>query len=98
MSLFMLTHTWKKENFKTVGRKVIESIPGLPKGTTMLFSYADARQTGAWCIYDTEHPDELVAFWNKMVPEMERVEIIPIVQFFPPGPDSYKLMHLMATL
>lgn len=98
MALYLLTHRWKKEDFKTVGRKVIESMPGLPKGTMMLFSYADARQTGAWCVYETEHPDELVKYWNKMVPEMHDVEAIPLVQFFPPGPDSYKLIHMMATL
>lgn len=98
MALYMLTHAWKKEDFKTIGRKVIESMQGLPKGATMLFSYCDAHQTGAWCVYETENPDELLKYWVGAVPEINQVDIIPIIQFFPPGLDSYKLIHLMASL
>ena len=98
LSLFLLVHTWKKEDFKTVGRKVIESMPNLPKGQTMLFSYVDARLTGAWCVYETENTGDLKNFWEKNVPEMHLTEIIPLLQFFPPGADSYKLMHIMASI
>lgn len=97
LSLYLLVHTWKKEEFKTVGRKVIESVPKLPKGQSMLFSYVDARQTGAWCVYESENTEELKNFWAKNVPEMHLTEVIPIIQFFPPGADSYKLMHIMAS-
>jgi hypothetical protein len=31
----MLVHTWAKEDFKTIGRKVIEAMQGLPQGATM---------------------------------------------------------------
>lgn len=96
MSHYMLVHTWNKEDFKLVGRKVIESMPRLPKGHNMLFSYVDARQTGGWCIYDTEDPEGLKNFWDLSVPEMHTTEMTPILQFFPPGPDSYMIMHAIS--
>ncbi len=90
----MCLHTWKKEDFKMVGRKVVEVIPQLPKGTTFVSSMADARQTGAWCVYDTDKPDEVKALLEKHVPHMTS-EMIPIIQFFPPSGDVYKIMHLL---
>jgi len=94
---FLLIHTWKKEDFKVVGRKVVEAMPGMPKGATMISSYIDARLTGAWCVYDTEHPEEVKSYLEKKVPEMRTTDIIPILQFFPPGGDSYKIMHILAS-
>ena len=91
--LYLALHTWKKENFTTIGRKVIESMPNLPKGVTMLASYTDARQTGAWCLYETESPEKVAEFWDRNVPEMGKTQMVPIIQFFPPGPDLYKIMH-----
>lgn len=96
--LYLLVHTWKKEDFKVVGRKMIEALPGVPKDSTMLFSYADARQTGAWCVWDTEHPEEVVKYFAKTVPEMHLVDTIPLVQFFPPGPELYKLIHVLSSM
>jgi len=90
-------HTWKKENLKVVSRKVIEALPSLPKGSTIVSSNIDARQIGAWCFYETEHPEEVKKFLEARVPEMT-TEMIPVIQFYPPGADSYKLMHILASL
>ncbi len=95
---YLIVHTWKKEDFKVVGRKVVEAMQGIPKGSTMLFSYIDARLTGAWCVWDTEKPEEVKNYFAKAVPEMHTTDIIPILQFFPPGGDSYKIMHSLASL
>jgi len=94
MPLHMVVHTWKQEDFKVVGRKVIEALPRLPKGTAIISSMTDARQTGAWCVYDTDNPAGLKAFLDKNVPEMTS-EVLPVVQFFPPGPDLYNIMHVL---
>ncbi len=96
VALYMVVHTWKKENFKTVGRKVVEVLPRLPKGTAIVSSLTDARQTGAWCVYETEEPTQLKALLDKNVPEMTS-EILPVMQFFPPGPDVYKIMHILSS-
>ncbi|MDD1746295.1 MAG: hypothetical protein LUQ16_00870 [Methanomassiliicoccales archaeon] len=95
---FLIIHTWKKEDFKVVGRKVIEAMPGAPKGSNMISSYVDSRLTGAWCIWDTENPEEVKKYLAKVVPEMHTADIIPILQFVPPGTDSYKIMHTLASL
>ncbi len=95
MPLHMVVHTWKKDDFKVVGRKVIEALPKLPQGTAIISSMSDARQTGAWCVYDTDNPAGLKTFLDKHVPEMTS-EVLPVNQFFPPGPDTYKIMHALA--
>ena len=94
---YLLVHTWRKEDFKVVGRKVIEAMQQMPKGATMVSSHVNAAQTASWCIWDTEHPEEVKAFLAKHVPEMQTTDIIPVVQFFPPGPESYKIMHMIAS-
>ncbi|MCX6651299.1 MAG: hypothetical protein NT131_06565 [Methanomassiliicoccales archaeon] len=96
MSHFLALHTWKKENFKVVGRKIVEALPNLPKGSAIVYSFTDARQTGAWCIYETEKPEEVKQFLDKRVPEMT-TEMIPVLQFFPPGMDLYTLVHILAS-
>jgi len=78
-----------------VARKVIEALQNLPKGTTIVNSHVDARLNGAWCVYETENPDELVKYLVKSVPEMTS-HAIPVIQFFPPGPDLYKMIHVMS--
>lgn len=95
---YLLVHTWRKEDFKVVGKKVVEAMQQVPKGATMVSSHINAALTGAWCIWDTEHPEEVKAFLAKHVPEMHTTDIIPVVQFFPPGPDSYKVMHSLASI
>jgi hypothetical protein len=94
--LYMCVHSWKKEDFKAVGRKVVEVLPRLPKGTTLVYSMTDARQTGAWCVYDTDKPDEVKALLDQNVPEMTS-EMLPVLQFYPPGPDVYKILHVLAS-
>lgn len=79
-----------------VGRKVIEAIPNLPKGTALISSHTDARQTGAWCIYDTEEPEAVMNFLDEKVPEMA-TEMIPVIQFFPPSADLYKMIHIFSS-
>jgi hypothetical protein len=94
--LYMCVHTWKKEDFKVVGRKVVEVLPRLPKGTSLVSTMTDARQTGAWCVYDTDKPAEVKALLDKNVPEMTS-EMLPVIQFFPPGPDLYKIVHILSS-
>jgi hypothetical protein len=96
MSYFLALHTWKEEDLKVVARKVIEAIPSLPIGTTLLSSFIDARQIGAYCVYETEKPEDLKEFLEERAPEMT-TEMIPILQFFPPAADVYKLMHILAS-
>jgi hypothetical protein len=36
------------------------------------------------------------AFLDKNVPEMTS-EMLPIIQFYPPGPDLYKIVHLLSS-
>lgn len=74
----------------------MEALQGIPKGSTALFSYCDARQTGNWCIFDTEDPEGLNNYCIKAVPEMHVTDTIPIFQFFPPGPELYKFVHVLA--
>jgi hypothetical protein len=92
----MCVHTWKKEDFKVVGKAVIEVLPQLPKGTTLVYSMTDARQTGAWCVYDTDKPSEVKALLDKHIPQMTS-EMLPIIQFFPPSADIYKILHILAS-
>ena len=94
---YLLVHTWKKEDFKTVARKVIEAMPGIPKGSSMVSSQVDARLTGAWCVWDTEKPEDVKNYLAKAVPEMHTTEIIPVLQFVPVGGDSFKIMHVLAS-
>lgn len=96
MPLFIALHTWKEEDLKEVGRKVIEAMPNMPKGVTMISSFLDARKIGSWCIYETENPNELKEFLDENVPEMT-TEMIPVIQFCPPSADLYKLIHVLSS-
>lgn len=78
-----------------VARKVIEALQTLPKGATIINSYVDTRLTGAWCIYEAENPEGLIEYLGKKVPEMTN-QAIPVIQFYPPGPDLYKMIHIMS--
>jgi hypothetical protein len=91
----METHSWKREQYKVVARKVVEALQHLPNGHTIISSHVDARLNGAWCVYESENPEELVKFLTENVPEMTN-QAIPIIQFFPPGPDLYKMIHIMS--
>jgi len=94
--LYMCLHTWKKEDFKVVGKNVVEAIPQLPQGTTLVYSMTDARQTGPWCVYDTDKPDEVKALLDRHVPQMT-TEFVPVIQFFPPSADIYKILHIVTS-
>ncbi len=95
MTLFIVAHSWKSEQYKLVARKVIEALQHLPKGSAIISSHVDARLNGAWCVYESENPDELVKYLTNSVPEMSN-QVIPVIQFFPPGPDLYKMIHIMS--
>ena len=95
MAKYLAVHVWEKEDFATVGKKVIEGMPGLPEGVILRSSHCDARKTGAWCLYELDRPEVLEEFWAEQVPEM-KTELIPVIQFFPPSEDLYKMMHAMA--
>ncbi|MBN1109419.1 MAG: hypothetical protein JXA45_01535 [Methanomassiliicoccales archaeon] len=71
-------------------------MPKLPPGLKLISSLIDARKTGGWCVYETENPEQLVEFWDKHVPEMGKTQVVPLIQFFPPGPDLYKILHELA--
>jgi len=93
--LYLVTHTWKPEQYKLVARRVIEALQGLPQGTSIIQSHVDGRLNGAWCVYETERPDELVQYLTKSVPEMTS-QATMVIQFFPPGPELYKMIHIMS--
>jgi hypothetical protein len=97
LPLFLALHTWKKENLKVVAKKVVEALPTLPKGSTIVSSNLDARMIGAWCFYETEHPEEVKKYLDSKVPEMT-TEMIPVIQFYPPSGDVYKLVHILASM
>jgi len=95
MTFCLVTHSWKSEQYKLVARKVIEALQNLPKGSAIISSHVDARLNGGWCVYETDNPDELVKYLTKSVPEMTS-QAFPVIQFFPPGPDLYKMIHTMS--
>lgn len=95
MTYFMVTHSWKNEQYKVVAKKVIEALQNLPKGDAIISSHVDARLNGAWCVYESGNPDGLVKYLTEHVPEMTS-QAIPVIQFFPPGPELYKMMHIMS--
>ena len=64
----------------------------IPEGMVMCTAYCDTSQIGAWCIWEADSADQLEKFLKKMVPEMSR-DAKPVVQFYPPSPDLYTLMH-----
>ena len=70
MTYFMVTHSWKHEQYKLVAKKVIEALQNLPKGDAIISSHVDARLTGAWCVYESGNPDELVKYLTKQVLNM----------------------------
>lgn len=92
----MATHTWKKEDFRTVAKKVVEALQQIPEGITFCLSYATAEMDGAWCVWEAESADLVKNFLTEKVPEME-TEVTPILQFFPPHPDLYGILHTLAS-
>jgi hypothetical protein len=90
--LFVAKHKWKKEDFKTVTRKVIEALQQIPKGMTNCYSYVKTEMDGAYCVWQAEKADDVKKFLTKKVPEME-TKVTPVVQFFPPNADLYGIMH-----
>ena len=92
MPLFIATHKWKKEDFKTVTKKVIEALQQTPEGATNCLSYVKAEMDGAWCVWEAKSAELVKDFLTKRVPEME-TEVTPVLQFFPPNPDLYGILH-----
>jgi hypothetical protein len=50
MTIFMTIHKWKKEDLKTVAKKVIEAMGQTLEGAKMISSHLRADQCGAWCV------------------------------------------------
>jgi hypothetical protein len=96
MTLFVATHKWKKENFKTVTKKVIEALQQAPEGATNCLSYVTTEFDGAWCVWEAESAKLVKDFLTKMVPEMN-TEVTPVLHFFPPNPDLYAMLHTLAS-
>ena len=94
MPLFVATHKWKKENVKTVARKVIEAMGKLPEGVNLCCSYLRADMTGAWCVWEAKSAEQIKNHLTKMVPEME-TDVVPAIQWFPPSADIYAIMHTL---
>jgi hypothetical protein len=97
MQLFIMNHTWKKENTKIVSKKVIEALANPPEGSTILNSYLRADLTGAVCIWQAKSVDQIQDWIRGMVPEMG-TDAVPALQFFPPGPDIYPIIHTLIGL
>jgi hypothetical protein len=89
----MVVHKWKKEDFNTVGKKVIEAMMQVPEGMAMCSSHCKADQTGAWCVWEAESGEKLAEFLGKI--EEMTSEVTPVVTFYPPSPDLYKIMHII---
>ena len=90
--MFIATHKWEKEDFKTVTKKVIEALQQVPEGATLCLTYVKADMDGAWCVWQAESADLVKNFIIEKVPEME-TEVTPVAQFFPPNPDLYGILH-----
>ena len=84
--------SWKKEDFKTVTRKVIEALQQVPEGITNCFDYVKTELDGAWCVWQADSAKDIENFLTEKVPEME-TKATPVVQFFPPNADLYRIMH-----
>lgn len=97
MPFFIALHKWKKKDFVKVGKKVIEALSQLPEGVSLCSSYCDAEQTGAWCIYEAESGDAIQKFLMDKVPEMS-TDVKPVIQFFPPSPDLYQMLHIVMSM
>jgi len=96
MPLFVAIHKWKIEDLTTVTRKVIEALQQIPEGVCMCSSYLDSGQTGAWCVWEAKSKEQVKDFLTEKVPEME-TDVKPVLQFFPPSPDIYALIHALVT-
>ncbi|HDO41514.1 MAG TPA: hypothetical protein ENH03_01240 [Candidatus Bathyarchaeota archaeon] len=98
MPLFLAIHKWKKEDNMTVTRKVLEVLRSLPEDICPCFSYVGNLE--AWCIYKAkskEAGEKIKEFFEQRIPEME-TEVKPVLQFYPPSPDIYTIIHtLVAT-
>jgi hypothetical protein len=94
MPVFIMYHKWQQENTKAVARKVIEALANPPEGAAILSSHMRADQTGAVCIWQAKAPEPLKEWIVRMVPEMG-TDIVPALQFFPPSPDIYSIMHVL---
>jgi hypothetical protein len=92
----MVVHKWKKEDFPVIGKKVIEAMAQLPEGMALCTSYCDADQTGAWCLWEAKSAEQLEDFLTKMIPDASS-DAKPVVQFFPPTPDLYQIMHILVS-
>jgi hypothetical protein len=92
--LFVAIHKWKKENLKTVAKKVIEAMGQTLEGANMCSSYLRADQTGAWCVWEAKSADQVKDFLKKWVPEME-TEVVPVLQWYPPSPNLYTITHVL---
>ncbi len=93
MPIFVAVHTWKKEDFIAVGKKVIEALGNLPDGISLCSSYI--HETGGWCVYTSESSEagkQIEDFLTKNVPNMKS-EVTPVLQFFPPSQDLYAVLY-----
>lgn len=94
MPLFIMYHTWKREDTKIVAKKVIEALAKPPEGAMLLSSTMRGDQTGAVCVWQAKSAEELTGWIRSLVPEMG-TDTVPALQFFPPGPDIYSIMHAL---
>jgi len=94
MTIFMTTHKWKKEDLKTVAKKVIEAMGQTLEGAKMISSHLRADQCGAWCVWEAKSAEQVHDFLAKWIPEME-TEVVPVLQWFPPSADLYSITHVL---
>jgi hypothetical protein len=79
MPLYVLVHKWKKENVKTVAKKVIEGLANPPEGACLCSSYLSAQQDTAWCVWEAKSEKQIKEFADKIVPEW-KTEVFPVLQ------------------
>jgi len=94
MPLIFAWHSWKKENFVTVTRKVVEALQQLPEGVTFCSSWVNSDMTKAWCVWEAKSAQQVKDYLKKKVPEME-TDTTPAIVFFPPTQDLYGVIHTL---
>ena len=60
MPLFVVIHKWKKENFKTITKKIIEA--KLPKDAKLCFAYVKKTGLVGWCVWEAESKKPIIDF------------------------------------
>jgi hypothetical protein len=91
MPTFVAIHKWKKEDFKTVAKKIIEA--KLPNDAKLCSTYVKKDMIGGWCVWEAASEKPILNF-VKTIPEMG-TEVVEAGQWFPPSFDLYGIIHAL---